>query len=214
MEECPTKFGHLLGFLKLHAVGGADGFCCPRESLKQSSNIRDTCVTIMHIEHIIRYATLLSFLMGGVGLVVAVMNRRELVKTQIFLAMSARYDELLKSSSAGFWLSVPPGTELPVRTDDLTISMLRFCTLVSMTYLLFLERRIPKRMWELMLHSAERRFRSPLFMREWEHLRTEFEAFPEFVTLVTSVHHMPTYIENLGAGPLLPAQEGGHESPC
>ena len=171
-------------------------------------------MTIMHIEHIIRYGTLLSLLMGGVGLAIAVMNRREQVKTQIFLAMSARYDELLKSSSAGFWLSVPPGTELPGRTDDLTISMLRFCTLVSMTYLLFLERRIPKRMWELMLHSAERRFRSPLFMREWEHLRTEFEAFPEFVTLVTSVHHMAIQIESLDAGRFPTAQEERLESPC
>jgi len=71
-------------------------------------------------------------------------------------------------------------------------SMLRFCTLVSLTYLLFRERRIPKGMWELMLRSAERRFRSPLFVREWEHLRTEFESFPEFVALVTSVHRMPT----------------------
>ena len=149
-------------------------------------------MTAMHIGHIIRYATLFSLLMGGLGLIVAVMNRREQVKTQIFLAISARYDELLQNSSARFWLSVPPGPELPERTEDLTISMLRFCTLVSLTYLLFLERRIPKRMWELMLHSAERRFRSPLFLREWEHLRTEFEAFPEFVTLVTSVHHMPS----------------------
>ena len=143
----------------------------------------------MHIRHIIQYATLLSIVMGGLGVVVAVSNHRVQVKTQIFLAMSAQYSELLKNSSAGFWLSVPPGMELPERTDDLTISMLRFCTLVSLTYLLFCERRIPRRMWELMLHSAERRFRSPLFMREWEHLRIEFESFPEFVALVTSVHH-------------------------
>ena len=125
-------------------------------------------------------------------MVVAVFNHREQVKTQIFLAMSARYDELLKNSSAGFWLSVPPGTELPERTDDLTHLRLRFCTLVSLTYFLFREHRIPKRMWELMLRSAERRMRSPLFVREWEHLRTEFESFPEFVSLVSSVHRMPT----------------------
>ena len=142
----------------------------------------------MHIGHIIQYATLLSILMGGLGVAVAVTNHRVQVKTQIFLAMSAQYSELLKNSSAGFWLSVPLASELPERTDDLTISMLRFCTLVSLTYLLFCERRIPRRMWELMLHSAERRFRSPLFMREWEHLRIEFESFPEFVALVTSVH--------------------------
>ena len=163
----------------------------------------------MNTGHIVQYATLLSILMGGLGLVVAVGIHREQAKTQIFLAMSAQYSELLKNSSAEFWLSVPSGTELPERTDELLISMLRFCTLVSMTYLLFLERRIPQRMWELMLRSAERRFRSPMFMREWEYLRVEFEAFPEFVTLVASVHW-----ENRSTGPLLPAQKEDHQSPC
>jgi hypothetical protein len=152
--------------------------------------------------------------MGGLGLVVAVGIHREQAKTQIFLAMSAQYSELLKNSSADFWLSVPSAKDLPERTDDLMISMLRFCTLVSLTYLLFLEHRIPKRMWELMLRSAERRFRSPFFMREWEHLRTEFEAFPEFVTLVMSVQRMPTHIEKLGGGLVLPTQKEGHQSPC
>jgi hypothetical protein len=152
--------------------------------------------------------------MGGLGLIVAVRIHREQAKTQIFLAMFAQYSELLKNSSAGFWLSMPSDTELPERTDDLIISMLRFCTLVSLTYLLFLEHRIPKRMWELMLRSAERRFRSPLFTREWKHLRTEFEAFPEFITLVTSLHRMQTHVENLGVGPVLPAQKERHQSPC
>jgi len=153
----------------------------------------------MNFEHAIQYATLLSLLMGGLGVVVAVLNHRVQVKTQIFLAMSAQYDELLKNSSVAFWLSVPVSTELPERTDDLTITMLRFCTLVSLTYLLFREHRIPKRMWELMFRSAERRFRSPIFVREWEHLRTEFESFPEFVSLVISVHRMATLIETPGA---------------
>jgi hypothetical protein len=152
-------------------------------------------VTIMTIAHVVQFTTLFSLLMGGLGVVVAVLNHREQVKTQIFLAMSAQYEELLKNSSAEFWLSVPPGAELPERTDNLTMSMLRFCTLVSLTYLLFREHRIPKRMWELMQRSAERRFRSPLFVREWEHLRIEFESFPEFVSLVTSVHRMPTHVE-------------------
>jgi hypothetical protein len=163
----------------------------------------------MNTGHIVQYATLLSILMGGLGLVVAVGIHREQAKTQIFLAMSAQYSELLKNSSAEFWLSVPPGKELPERTDELIISMLRFCTLVSMTYLLFLERRVPKRMWELMLRSAERRFRSPLFVREWEYLRAEFEAFPEFVTLIASVH-----CEIRGTGPLLSVQKEEHQSPC
>ena len=36
--------------------------------------------------------------------------------------------------------------------------------------------------------KAERSFRNLLFLREWEHLRSEFESFPEFVKFVTSVH--------------------------
>jgi hypothetical protein len=142
----------------------------------------------MNVHLVIQYATLMSVLVGSLGLVVAFFIHREQVKTQIFLALSARYDELLHSSSAGVWLSAPTeGTVIAERSHEVTISALRFCTLVSLTYFLFLDRRIPKRMWHLMLRSAERRMRSPLFAREWEDLRSEFESFPEFVELVTSV---------------------------
>ncbi|MBV9781578.1 MAG: hypothetical protein JOY62_16565 [Acidobacteriaceae bacterium] len=142
----------------------------------------------MNVQEIIQYATLLSVLIGSLGLAVAFLIHRDQVKTQIFLALSARYDELLLSSSPGMWLSVPSeATKIPEQSHDLTISALRFCTLVSLTYFLFLDRRIPKRMWHLMLRSAERRMQSPLFVREWEHLRYEFESFPQFVELVTSV---------------------------
>jgi hypothetical protein len=144
-------------------------------------------VNVINIGSMLQYATLFSLLLGGLGLAVATFHHREQMKTQIFLALSARYDELLHSSSVDVWLSLPPDMTLPERTRDLTISALRVCTLVSLTYFLFLDRRIPKRMWHLMLRTAERRMRSPLFVREWEHLRSEFESFPEFLELVTSV---------------------------
>jgi len=151
----------------------------------------------MNVGQVIHLATLVSLLMGGLGLVVAILNHREQVKTQIFLALSARYDELLKDSSSALWLNKPPGTEISEGNDNAIISMMRFCTLVSLTYFLFREHRISKQMWDLMLRSAERRFRSPVFMRKWEHLRAEFEAFPEFVTLVTSTHRMSSDGETL-----------------
>ena len=142
----------------------------------------------MNAQQLIQYATLFSVLLGGLGLALAFLIHREQVKTEIFLALSARYDELVHSSSADVWLSVPrEGAMVPERSQEVTISALRFCTLVSLTYFLFLDRRIPKRMWHLMLRSAERRMRTPWFVREWEHLRSEFESFPEFIELVNSV---------------------------
>jgi hypothetical protein len=143
----------------------------------------------MKIGLVLQYATLLWLVLGVVSVVVAFLIHREQVKTQIFLALSARYDELLQNSSRHFWLRMPCDSALPERSDDLSISALRFCTLVSLGYYLFREHRIPKRMWRLLLSSAERRIRSPLFVREWEHLRSEFENFPEFVALVTSVQN-------------------------
>ena len=56
-------------------------------------------------------------------MVVAIRIHREQAKTQIFLAMSAQYSELLKNSSAGFWWSASPDRGLPERTDDLVITM-------------------------------------------------------------------------------------------
>ncbi|HEX4168384.1 MAG TPA: hypothetical protein VHZ55_23220 [Bryobacteraceae bacterium] len=138
---------------------------------------------------ILQYATLLSLLIGGVGVAVAVINHRAQVKTEIFLALSARYDEWMQGSATFFWSSTSAETMLPDRSNDLTISALRLCALVSLGYYLFREHRIPKRMWLLLLRAAERRMRSPLFVREWDYLKAEFESFPEFVALVTSVQH-------------------------
>ena len=136
---------------------------------------------------ILQYATLLSLLIGGVSVAVAIFNHRDQVKTQIFLALSARYDELMHNSSAELWLTRTPVATSHPGSDDSTMSALRFCTLFSVTYFLFLDHQIPKRMWRLILHSAERRMRNPIFVREWQDLRSEFESFPDFVNLVNSV---------------------------
>jgi hypothetical protein len=154
-----------------------------RECLEPPTYLRDA----MSIGLILQYATLLWILISGVSVAVAFFIHREQVKTELFLALSARYDEWIQSCPTGFWPSTPPETILPNRNNDLTLSAVRLCTLVSLGYYLFREHRIPKRMWELLLRAAERRMRSPLFAREWEHVRYEFEAFPEFVALVTSI---------------------------
>jgi hypothetical protein len=147
---------------------------------------------------ILQYATVLSLLIGGVSVAVAIFTHREQVKTQIFLALSARYDELMHNSSAELWLTRTPASTSHQGSDDSTMSALRFCILFSVTYFLFLEHQIPKRMWRLILHSAERRMQNPIFVREWQDLTSEFESFPDFVKLVNSVvvqtKHLPSRV--------------------
>lgn len=143
----------------------------------------------MSFEQIIHYSTLFWLVIGAISVIVAVVNHRGQVKTEIFLALSARYDEWIQSCPTGFWPGTASETMPPNGSNDARISALRLCALVSLGYYLFREHRIPKRMWLLLLRAAERRIRSPLFAREWEHVRCEFEAFPEFVALVASVQN-------------------------
>ena len=102
--------------------------------------------------------------------------------TQIFLELSARYDALLHTSSFGVWMSTE--AQLPAATHELTAYVLRYCSLVYFCYFMFQQRRIPRKMWTLMLPSIERTLHSPLFVREWKTISFEFQSVPDFFALV------------------------------
>lgn len=141
----------------------------------------------MNIGIVLQYVTLISLLAAGLAAPVAFFIHRQQAKTQIFLALSERYDDLLETCPTRFWLSGLTGVGIPERNEDLSMSVIRFCTLVSLAYFLFREHQIPERMWHLMLRSVEHRMRSPFFVREWEQVKSEFEPIPDFVELVTSI---------------------------
>jgi hypothetical protein len=141
----------------------------------------------MSLPSFVQFATLLSFLIGLAGLGIAVLIHRQQAETQIFLALSDRYDELLKTVPAGLSMSGRPDMILPEPSGALTIFVLRYYTHVSFSYFLFQRRRIPASMWKQIVRSLEHTLRSPLFVREWKSVRSEFEAFPDFVALVSSI---------------------------
>jgi hypothetical protein len=141
----------------------------------------------MDLASVVQYATLLSLGIGVLGLATAVLIHRQQVTTQIFLALSARYDELLQTVPAGVWIGRETEANLGAPNDDLSISVLRFYLHVSFSYFLFRRRRIPGSMWKLMLPSVKRTLRSPLFVRQWQVVKLEFETFPEFVAFVVSI---------------------------
>jgi hypothetical protein len=128
---------------------------------------------------ILPYATLFSVAIGLIGVAIALLVHRQQLTTQIFLAVFSRYDELLESSSASFWASLLPETELPEPNEELSISVLRYYNNVLFTFFLHKWGRIPARLWKLILPALRRRLRSPAFVREWNALQVEFEHVPE-----------------------------------
>jgi len=141
----------------------------------------------MLLTSILPYATLFSVAIGLLGVTIAVLVHRQQLTTQIFLAVFSRYDELLENSSASFWASLLPETELPERSEELRISVLRYYNNVLFMFFLHKWGRIPAKLWKLILPVVRRRLRSPAFLREWTVLQTEFEHVPEFSAFVRNV---------------------------
>jgi len=142
----------------------------------------------MSLNSIVQYATLFSLMIGILGLAIAIVIHRQQVTTQIFLAVSDRYDELLKTSPTGLWMTRGRSeADLPEPSDEITISVLRHYGHFSFSYFLFRQGRIPANMWKLLLPSMQHTLLSPLFVREWKVLRFDFETFPDFIAFVRSI---------------------------
>jgi hypothetical protein len=104
----------------------------------------------MNIPSLVQYATFFS---GGglLGIGIALFINRQQVNTQILLAVASRYDDLLESSSAGFRVTLQPENKLPEPSDELSISMLRYCTHIAFIFFLYQAGRIPRKIWKLVL---------------------------------------------------------------
>ena len=138
---------------------------------------------------ILHYATLLSLAIGLIGVAIALLVNRQQLTTQIFLTVFSRYDELLENSSAGFRASLQAEAELPERSEELSMSILRYYNNVFFVFFLHQWGRIPGKLWKLILPAVRRRLRSPAFVREWKVLQNEFEHLPEFSVFVRDVQH-------------------------
>lgn len=143
----------------------------------------------MKLISILQYATLFSLGIGLLGVGISLLTNRQQLTTHIFLAVFSRYDELLENSSAGFWASLLPETELPEPSEELTMSVFRYYNNVFLMFFLYEWGRIPAKLWKLILPAVQRRLRSPAFLREWKKLEREFEHLPEFSAFVHNVQH-------------------------
>ena len=146
----------------------------------------------MKLISILQYATLFSVGIGLLGVAISLLTNRQQLTTHIFLAVFSRYDELLENSSAGFWASLLPETELPEPSEELTMSVFRYYNNTFLMFFLHKWGRIPAKLWNLILPAVRRRLRSPAFLREWKKLESEFEHLPEFSAFVRNVQHERT----------------------
>jgi hypothetical protein len=143
----------------------------------------------MNINSLLQYATLFSVAVGLLGVAIALFVNRQQVNTQIFLALASQYDDLLGSSSAGFWAGLHSENDLPEPSSELNAWMLRYYTHSALIFVLHELGVVPGKLWKLNLPVMERRLGSLVFIREWKLLQNEFEHLPEFASFVNDIQH-------------------------
>ena len=73
----------------------------------------------MNVNSLLQYARLFSVAVGLLGVAIALFVNRQQVNTQIFLALTSQYDDLIGSSSAGLWAGLHSENDLPERNSEL-----------------------------------------------------------------------------------------------
>jgi hypothetical protein len=140
----------------------------------------------MDIATLIQLATLVSLVVGVVGLMISVRGYRRQVNAQFLLEYTKRVSEVL--------LSLPPsilpahmggpGTDVPETTDEVRRGVLRCLALFSQLQFFSRQGFIPRHVWRRNHFLFDQILASPLFVREWKTFAPLFANDPGFVRYV------------------------------
>lgn len=139
----------------------------------------------MDLEIAVQIATVISLLLAAVALGFGVWSFAKQMNCQVFLAYNERYEKVIRAFPPGALESrLRLGEKLPERTEELSVCILRYLNLCSEEFFLYRKGFLSKQIWAIWKPEIERMLRSPVMRREWECLRNEYKAYPDFFAFV------------------------------
>jgi hypothetical protein len=142
---------------------------------------------------VIQLATLISVVVGVIGLMISVRAYRRQVNSQFMLEYTRRVDELLTTLPPhvlGLTVIRDDHQPPPPATDELSMKVLRCLNLVSQMHFFSRKGFLPPVVWRRARVTYARILRSPLFRREWQTLHRAFEMDRAFCRYVDQVHRL------------------------
>jgi hypothetical protein len=139
-------------------------------------------------ELLILLATVVSAI-GGVAFVwVVLQTYKGQMNAQMFVDCNNRYDQIIASLPADAWgARFELDTALPAPSMELTLCVLRYLNLSSEEFYLYRGGYLRRDVWVMWEGELTRTLRSPLLVREWQTLKSEFISYPEFARYVEEV---------------------------
>jgi len=142
----------------------------------------------MNISTLIQLATLISVIVGVISLLITFRGYQKQVNAQFMLEYTRRVDDIMQTLPLKVWAPhLTPNEKPPAPSDELTMNVLRCLNYVSQLYFFCHMGYLPKSVWRLRQQIYVEILRTPLFMREWKHLRPIFVTETGFSKFVDSV---------------------------
>lgn len=149
-------------------------------------NTRDEEVHIT-LQFVLQTATLISLTAGFFGVIYTINNYRRQMNAQILMKYTERYERILDqfppdALEARFNIRI-----LPPPSPQLRLCVLKYLNLCSEEYYLKNHGYLAESVWHIWELDLRRIIASPLFLREWQSLHSEFLSHPEFLGYVEDV---------------------------
>ncbi|HEY7429055.1 MAG TPA: hypothetical protein VH682_32795 [Gemmataceae bacterium] len=142
----------------------------------------------MNLELAVQIVTIISLLLTAGAVAFGIWSFWKQMNCQVYLAYTERYEAIMQSFPDGALESrLRLGDMLPQRSEALSICILRYLNLCSEEFFLHQKGFLSKRIWAVWQPEIVRTLRSPVVKREWERLRIEFKAYPDFFAFVENV---------------------------
>jgi len=139
----------------------------------------------MELEVVVQIATIVTLVLTAAALLFGLWSFGKQMNCQVFLAYNERYEKVIRAFPPGALESrLRLGEKLPVRSEELPICPLRYLNLCSEEFFLYRKGFLSKKIWAIWKPEIERMLRSPVLRREWECIRNEFKAYPDFFAFV------------------------------
>lgn len=139
------------------------------------------------IQLAIQIATLISVVLGFLGLIVTLNNYRRQMNVQILMKYTERYEHILDQFPADALPARFDREALPPQSSQLRLCLLKYLNLCSEEFYLTTHGYLSKSLWTIWEADLKRILGSPLLRREWPTLRTEFLSHHEFLEFVERV---------------------------
>jgi hypothetical protein len=132
--------------------------------------------------------TIISVSIALAAFVWGIISYRNQMHAQLFLEFTKRFEEVMQSFPKSAWSArLDIEGKPPAKSKELSLSVLRYLNLCGEEYYLYKKGWLNKGIWKIWEGELIRTLRTPLFIREWEALSSEFEAYPAFKKYVDSI---------------------------